>query len=67
MTIHGVTQSQQITAQVSVNDAELRASGELTVRQSSFGIKLVSVAGGTLKVKDDVKIAFDLVARRRSS
>jgi polyisoprenoid-binding protein YceI len=67
MTLHGITQSQQITAQVAVNDSELHASGEVTVRQSSFGIKLVSVAGGTLKVKDDVKIAFDLVARRRSS
>jgi polyisoprenoid-binding protein YceI len=67
MTLHGITQSQQITAHVAVNDSELRASGELTVRQSSFGIKLVSVAGGTLKVKDDVKITFDLVARRRSS
>jgi polyisoprenoid-binding protein YceI len=62
LTLHGVTQPQQISAQVTVNDSQLRANGELTVRQSTFGIKLVSVAGGTLKVKDDVKLPFDLVA-----
>jgi polyisoprenoid-binding protein YceI len=69
LTLHGVTQPQQITAQVSIqaseNDARIHASGELTVRQTSFGIKLVSVAGGTLKIKDDVKLAFDLVARKK--
>jgi polyisoprenoid-binding protein YceI len=65
LTVHGVTQSQQVSAQVTVNDSQLRASGELTVRQSSFGIKPVSVAGGTLKLKDDVKVTFDLVARKK--
>ncbi|MGB6941863.1 MAG: YceI family protein [Bryobacteraceae bacterium] len=65
LTLHGITQPQQITAQVSVTDSELRASGEVTVRQSSFGIKPVSVAGGTLKIKDDVKVTFDFVARKK--
>jgi len=65
LTLHGVTQPQQITAQVSVTDGQLRANGEFTVRQSSFGIKPVSVAGGTLKLKDDVKVTFDLVANKK--
>jgi polyisoprenoid-binding protein YceI len=65
LTIRGVTQTQQITAQVSVNGDQLRASGEFTVRQSSFGIKPVSVAAGTLKLKDDVKLTFDFVANRK--
>ncbi len=65
LTLHGITQPQQITAQVSITDSELRANGELTVRQSSFGIKPVSVAGGTLKIKDDVKVTFDFVARKK--
>jgi polyisoprenoid-binding protein YceI len=65
--LHGVSQPQQISAQVAVNDSQLRANGEFTVRQSSFGIKLVSVAGGTLKVKDDVKLTFDLVAKKKGS
>jgi polyisoprenoid-binding protein YceI len=65
LTLHGVTHPQQMTAQVSVTDSQLRASGEFTVRQSSYGIKLVSVAGGTMKIKDDVKITFDFVARKK--
>ncbi len=65
LTIRGMAQTQQITAQVTVNDSQLRASGEFTVRQSSFGIKPVSVAGGTLKLKDDVKVTFDFVANKK--
>jgi polyisoprenoid-binding protein YceI len=65
LTIRGGTQSQQITAQVSVTGDQLRANGEFTVRQSGFGIKPVSVAGGTLKIKDDVKVMFDLVGRKK--
>jgi len=65
LTIRGITQPQQISAQVSVTGDQLRASGEFTVRQSSFGIKPVSVAGGTLKLKDDVKVTFDFVAKKK--
>ena len=65
LTLRGVTQPQQITAQISVDDSQLRATGEFTVRQSSYGIKPVSVAGGTLRIKDDVKVTFDLVARKK--
>ena len=60
-----MTQPQQITAQVTVTGDQLRASGEFNVRQSSYGIKPVSVAGGTMKIKDDVKVTFDFVARKK--
>jgi polyisoprenoid-binding protein YceI len=65
LTLHGVTQPQQITAQVSTTGDQLHATGELSIRQSSFGIKPVSVAGGTMKIKDDVKVTFDFVARKK--
>jgi len=65
LALHGVTQPQQITAQVSVTGNQLHASGEFSVRQSSFGIKPVSVAGGTMKIKDDVKVTFDFIARKK--
>jgi hypothetical protein len=42
----------------------LRSQGEVTLRQTDYGIKPVSVAGGTLKLKDDVKVTFDVLARR---
>jgi hypothetical protein len=43
----------------------LRANGEFTVRQTDYRIKLVSVAGGALKLKDELKFQFDIVATRR--
>ena len=65
LTLHGVTRSETISAQVTPSDDTLRANGEFSLRQSDYRIKLVSVAGGTLKVKDEVKITFDLTARKQ--
>jgi polyisoprenoid-binding protein YceI len=65
LTLHGITRQEKISAQVSVTGDVLRAYGEFTLRQSDYGIKLVSVAGGTLKVKDEVKITFDFTARKQ--
>ena len=65
LTLHGVTRSETILAQVTVAGDTLRTGGEFTLRQTDYGIKLVSVAGGALKVKDELKITFDLTARRK--
>lgn len=65
MMLHGVTRRQTFSAQVAPADDSLRAYGEGTLRQSDFNIKLVSVAGGTLKVKDELKLSFDFVARKQ--
>jgi polyisoprenoid-binding protein YceI len=62
LTLHGVTRDQLIDAQVTVNGNSLRARGEFTLRQSDYKIKPVSVMGGTLKVKDEVKLSFDIQA-----
>ena len=43
----------------------LRAFGECSLRQSDYKIRLVSAMGGGLKVKDEVKLSFDLVARKQ--
>ena len=34
--------------------------GEALIRQQDFGIEPVRVAGGTVKVKDEVKVAFEI-------
>jgi hypothetical protein len=43
----------------------LRTSGEFVLRQSDYQIKPVTVAGGALKLKDEVKFSFEIVARKR--
>ena len=65
LTLHGVTRNETIYAQVAVTGDTLRAFGEFSLRQTDYGIKLVSVAGGTLKVKDEVKVAFDFTAENK--
>lgn len=64
LSLHGVKRRVPIDAQVTVNGESLRAQGELTLRQSDYSIKPVSVMGGTLKVKDEVKLSFDIEAHR---
>jgi polyisoprenoid-binding protein YceI len=64
LTLHGATRSVTISARLDFGSSELHAVGEFPIRQSQFGIKPVSVAGGTIKVKDEVKLSFDITARK---
>ncbi len=63
LTLRGVTRPLTITAQLEFGDSVLRARGGFSLKQSSFGIKPVSIAGGTIIVKDELKFTFEIVAR----
>jgi len=65
LSLHGVTRRLTVPARVSFTSNTLRAFGEFSLRQTDYGIKLVAVAGGAIKVKDDLKFSFDLVARKQ--
>jgi hypothetical protein len=41
----------------------MRISGEFSLRQSDCGIKPVSFAAGAMRLKDELKFNFELVAR----
>jgi hypothetical protein len=43
----------------------LRAQGSFSLLQSDYGMKIASVAGGTLKLKDELKFAYFIVCRRQ--
>jgi len=60
---HGVKRTRPIDARVSRMGSMLRISGQFTLRQSDYGIKPVSFAGGALKLKDELKFSFELAAR----
>ncbi len=64
LSLHGVTRSHSMDAHVMVNGNSLRAQGEFPLRQSDYNIKQVSVMGGTLKVKDEVTLSFDIVGEQ---
>lgn len=65
LTLHGITRPLPLTAQVMLSGGMLRASGEFSVLQTAYGITLVSVAGGVVKLKDELKLTFDMVARKQ--
>lgn len=65
LTMRGITRSVPVSARVLLNGSTLRASGEFTLRQSDFQIPPVSAAAGTIRVKDEVKCTFDILARRQ--
>jgi polyisoprenoid-binding protein YceI len=58
LTLHGETRS--ITIDVHNNGGAY--VGESRIRQTQFGIHPVSAAGGAIKVKDELKIDFVIVA-----
>jgi len=63
LTLHGVTKRIAIPVAATITPQQLRATGKYTLKQSDFGIKPYSAAGGTIKVKDEVVVNFDIVAK----
>jgi polyisoprenoid-binding protein YceI len=65
LSFHGVTHAHSLQARVTTMGAMLRISGEFSLRQSDYGIKPVSFAGGALRLKDDLKFSFELIAKKQ--
>ena len=64
LSLRGVTRDQPILARVTLKDDTLRAAGEFSVRQSDYQINPVTAAGGTIKLKDELRLSFDIAARK---
>lgn len=59
LTIRG--QTRPVTVSAVRQDGRYRGSVE--IRQRDFGIEPISIVGGTVKVKDQLKIEFDIAGR----
>ncbi|MGH9916504.1 MAG: YceI family protein [Pyrinomonadaceae bacterium] len=64
LALHGVTRATTISARVTANGNDLQTRGSLPLRQTDFHIAPASVAVGTIKVKDELKLTFDIVAHK---
>jgi len=64
LALHGITRGVGLEAQVVVGEETLRAQGSFAINQSDFELKIASVAGGTLKIKDELKFAYFILGRR---
>lgn len=67
LSLHGVSKQHLMEAQIVATDTSLRAYGEFRVRQTDYGIKLASVAGGAIRIKDELKFVFYIVAVKQSA
>ena len=63
LTLHGVTRRVTIPADVTVAGDDLRARGEFHIERSVFKVKATSAFHGTVRVRDKLKVMFDIVAR----
>jgi hypothetical protein len=58
LTLHG----QSRTVAVNVRRKDSHYVGSVPLRQTDYGIAPISIVGGTVKVKDELRIDFDIVA-----
>ncbi|MBV8857491.1 MAG: YceI family protein [Acidobacteria bacterium] len=66
LTLHGVTQPNLwIQAEVTFREEDLRARGDFSLRQTDYKIKPVTAVGGMIKVKNELKFRFDIVAEKQ--
>ncbi len=61
LTLHGVTKSERADTSVILTKDRVTAEGTFNVQQTNYGIEPVTAGGGTVKVKDAVRITFTLV------
>jgi polyisoprenoid-binding protein YceI len=66
LTLHGVTRTVQLPAEATVTAERVRARGRFSLRQTDYKIKPFSVAGGTVRVKDQIELTFDIIALERN-
>jgi polyisoprenoid-binding protein YceI len=60
--LHGVEKKVSIPLRLHAEIHQLEAQGEVSLRQTEYGITPVKVAGGAVKVKDKLTVSFTIVA-----
>jgi polyisoprenoid-binding protein YceI len=60
LSLHGVTLPHQVEAELLVFSDGLRLRGDDALRMSDYRIKPVTALGGAIKLKDEVRLAFDI-------
>ncbi len=63
LTLHGVTKRIATPVTATITPQQLRAVGKYTLKQTDYGVKPYSAAGGTIKVKNEVVVNFNIVAK----
>lgn len=59
LTLHGQTHS----VKVDVQGEKGHYSGSATLKQTDFGITPITIAGGAVKVKDEIRVEFEIYGK----
>jgi polyisoprenoid-binding protein YceI len=65
LTLHGAERTIAFPIRIGFDKDRLNARGEVFINQSEFGMTPISLAAGTVRVKDRVRVAFTIVAERK--
>jgi polyisoprenoid-binding protein YceI len=65
LSLHGFTNDLDFAASVALGVDTARAYGTFMIRQTDYNIRIASIAGGTLKLQDELKFSFYAVARKQ--
>lgn len=65
LTLHGVSGNLTLNAQVAMGVDSFRAYGEFLLMQSDYQIPIAAIAGGTLRLRDELKFSFYVVGRKQ--
>jgi polyisoprenoid-binding protein YceI len=64
LSLHGIEKEIVFPVNIHPENNMLRAAGMVAIAQTDFGIKPITAALGTIRVKDQVRIGFDILAER---
>jgi len=65
LTLRGTTRRVRIPARVTLSGRELRARGEFDIDRSDFNVPATSAFHGMVRVRDRLKVSFDIVGREQ--
>ena len=66
LSLHGVKHRFQVEGELVVYDDALRIRGENPLAMSDYGIKPVTALGGTIRLKDELMLSYDLAFLREA-
>jgi len=68
LSLHGVKKPVTLPVRMQVmDDGTLAAYAEVSLLQSDYGITPIKVGGGTVRVKDKLKLTFQIVAHKNAA
>lgn len=67
LALHGVTRTHPVDAEMQALDDAVRLLGKCSLRLSDYRISPVTALGGTIRLKDELAMTFDLIGLREGS